>query len=63
MNKKAILTIIIIVAVCTAAIAVIYTFGLNSAPPAQPPTGPLLGANGPVGASGSPGPIGVSPSP
>jgi hypothetical protein len=63
MNKKAITAIIIIVAVYIAAIAVIYTLGLTSAPPAQPPTGPLLGANGPIGASNSPCPIGVSPTP
>jgi hypothetical protein len=63
MNKKAITALLVIVAVCIAAIAVIYTLGLNSTPPAQPPTGPLLGANGPIGASNSPGPIGVSPTP
>jgi hypothetical protein len=63
MNKKATLAIIVIIAVCAAAITVIYTLGLNSTPPAQPPTGPLLGANGPIGASNSPGPIGVIPTP
>jgi hypothetical protein len=63
MNKKAVAAVIVIVAVCICAIAVIYTLGLTSAPPAQPPSGPLLGANGPIGPSNSPGPIGVSPTP